>query len=127
VCDRTTLIDQTSATADRYGLSAHGVVQADHWRTDYSKPFQIASAQTLARRQWPMADVIIIDEAHTQLKAWTEYIGTTQAAVIGLSATPFSPGLGKLFSNLVNATTMSELTQSACWCRCACSRAPRPT
>jgi len=112
VCDRTTLIDQTSATADRYGLSAHGVIQANHWRTDYAKPFQIASAQTLARRQWPMVDVIIIDEAHTQLKAWTEFIPTTKAAVIGLSATPFSSGLGKLFSNLVNATTMHELTQS---------------
>lgn len=112
VCDRTTLIDQTSATADRYGLSAHGVIQANHWRTDYSKPFQIASAQTLARREWPMADVIIIDEAHTQLKAWTEYLPKTQAAVIGLSATPFSSGLGKLFTNLVNATTMHDLTQS---------------
>jgi len=112
VCDRTTLIDQTSATADRYGLSAHGVIQANHWRTDYAKPFQIASAQTLARREWPMADVIIIDEAHTKLKAWTEFIPTAKAAVIGLSATPFSPGLGKLFTNLVNATTMHELTQS---------------
>jgi DNA repair protein RadD len=112
VCDRTTLIDQTSATADRYGLSAHGIVQADHWRTDYSKPFQIASAQTLARRQWPEADVIIVDEAHTKLKAWTEHIPSCRAAVIGLSATPFSTGLGKLFTNLVNATTMHELTQS---------------
>jgi len=112
VCDRTTLIDQTSATADRYGLSAHGVIQANHWRTDYSKPFQIASAQTLARREWPMADVVIIDEAHTQLKAWTEFIPATKAAVIGLSATPFSSGLGKLFTNLVNATTMHDLTQS---------------
>jgi DNA repair protein RadD len=112
VCDRTTLIDQTSATADRYGLSAHGVIQANHWRTDYAKPFQIASAQTLARREWPMVDVIIIDEAHTQLKAWTEFLPKTQAAVIGLSATPFSPGLGKLFSNLVNATTMHDLTES---------------
>ena len=112
VCDRTTLIDQTSATADRYGLSAHGIIQASHWRTDYSRPFQIASAQTLARRAWPEADVIIIDEAHTQLKAWTEYVNTTKAVVIGLSATPFSPGLGKLFTNLVNATTMNELTQS---------------
>lgn len=112
VCDRTTLIDQTSATADRYGLSAHGVIQASHWRTDYSKPFQIASAQTLARRQWPDADVIIVDEAHTKLKAWTEHIPTCRAVVIGLSATPFSPGLGKLFTNLVNATTMHELTQS---------------
>ncbi|RYH71155.1 MAG: DEAD/DEAH box helicase [Alcaligenaceae bacterium] len=112
VCDRTTLIDQTSATADRYGLSAHGVIQANHWRTDYSKPFQIVSAQTLARRQWPEADVIIVDEAHTQLKAWTEHICNTRAAVIGLSATPFSSGLGKLFTNLVNACTMQDLTES---------------
>ena len=92
VCDRTTLIDQTSATADRYGLSAHGIIQANHWRTDYSRPFQIASAQTLARREWPEADVIIIDEAHTQLKGWTEHIGTCRAAVIGLSATPCRRG-----------------------------------
>ena len=112
VCDRTTLIDQTSATADRYGLAAHGVIQADHWRTDYSKPFQIASAQTLARRQWPDADVIIIDEAHTQLKSWTEHIPDCRAAVIGLSATPFSKGLGHLFTNLVNATTMHDLTET---------------
>ena len=112
VCDRTTLIDQTSATADRYGLSAHGVIQADHWRTDYSRQFQIASAQTLGRRQWPDADVIIIDEAHTKHEAWTSHIENCRAAVIGLSATPFSTGLGKLFSNLVNATTMNELTQS---------------
>lgn len=112
VCDRTTLIDQTSATADRYGLAAHGVIQADHWRTDWSKSFQIASAQTLARRQWPDADVIIVDEAHTQLKSWTDHIPDCRAAVIGLSATPFSKGLGKLFTNLVNATTMHDLTES---------------
>ena len=112
VCDRTTLIDQTSATADRYGLSAHGIIQADHWRTDYSKPFQIASAQTLARRQWPEADVIIVDEAHTKHEAWVSHITACKAAVIGLSATPFSTGLGKIFSNLVNATTMHDLTQS---------------
>ena len=34
VCDRTTLIEQTSATADRLGLGAHGIIKADHWRTD---------------------------------------------------------------------------------------------
>lgn len=112
VCDRTTLINQTSEAADRYGLSAHGVIQANHWRFNPSFPFQIASAQTLARRSWPDADVIIIDEAHTQLSAWTEYIPTCSASVIGLSATPFSPGLGKLFTNLINATTMHDLTES---------------
>jgi superfamily II DNA or RNA helicase len=34
------------------------------------------------------------------------------AAVIGLSATPFSAGLGKIFTNLINATTMHDLTES---------------
>jgi DNA repair protein RadD len=112
VCDRTTLINQTSATADGYGLTEHGIIQADHWRANSEMKFQIASAQTLARRSWPECDVVIIDEAHTQLKVWVEYAKQCQAAVIGLSATPFSPGLAKIFSNLINATTMHELTQS---------------
>jgi len=112
VADRTTLINQTSEAADKYGLAAHGIMQASHWRANRSMPFQIASAQTIARREWPDADVIIIDECHTQMAAWTEYIPTCRAAVIGLSATPFSKGLGKLFSRLVNATTMHDLTQS---------------
>lgn len=112
VCDRTTLINQTSAVADSYGLSAHGIIQSSHWRTDLRLPFQIASVQTLARRQWPDVDVIIVDEAHTQYSAWTEHVMTCKAKVIGLSATPFSAGLGKLFSNMVNAATMHDLTES---------------
>jgi superfamily II DNA or RNA helicase len=113
VCDRTTLINQTSKAADKYGLKAHGIIQADNARTDASFPFQIASAQTLAaRRNWPKADLIVIDEAQTQLKVWTEYVMKTEASVIGLSATPFSKGLGKIFSNLILAGTMAELTQS---------------
>lgn len=112
MCDRTTLINQTSAVADEYGLSAHGVIQSDHWRTDSQSPFQIASCQTLANRGWPSADVIVIDEAHTQYKAWTEHVQDCGASIIGLSATPFSAGLGKIFTNLVNAATMHELTES---------------
>lgn len=111
VCDRTTLINQTSKAADGYGLAAHGVVQANHWRRN-DAPFQIASVQTLDKREyWPAADVVIIDEAHTKHAAWAEFIMNTKAACIGLSATPFTVGLGKLFSNLINATTMNELTQ----------------
>ena len=112
MCDRTTLINQTSETCDRYGLSNHGIIQADHWRTRPQHALQIASAQTLARRKWPQADVIIVDECHTQLKAWTEHIPRTNAVVVGLSATPFSPGLGKLFSRVVNAASMNELVGS---------------
>lgn len=112
VCDRTTLINQTSEVADQYGLSAHGIIQANHWRVDRDARFQIASCQTLARRGWPDVDVIVIDEAHTQYKAWTDHVQACRSVIIGLSATPFSPGLGKIFTHLVNAATMHDLTES---------------
>ncbi len=111
VCDRTTLINQTSAVADSYGLSAHSVMQARHWRFRPDSTFQIASAQTLARRGWPDADVIVIDECHTLYKSWTEHVASCSSAVIGLSATPFSAGMGNIFSRLVNAATMDQLTK----------------
>jgi len=112
VCDRTALINQTSAVADRYGLTAHGIIQANHWRRDNSLPFQIASIQTLGKRQyWPESDLIIIDECHSMYAAWTEYIERTKAAVIGLTATPFTDGLGNLFDGVVNAATMDQLTK----------------
>lgn len=113
LCDRTTLINQTSAVADRYGLVDHGIIQADHWRRRPDKLLQIASVQTIAKRAyWPQVDVLVVDEAHTTFKAWTEFAQATQAVVIGLSATPFTAGLGKIFSNLINATTMWDLTQN---------------
>jgi DNA repair protein RadD len=113
LCDRTTLINQTSDVADKYGLREHGVIQANHWRRDPDMLLQIASVQTIAKRAfWPSLDVLVIDEAHTMYKPWVEYAQSTGAAVIGLSATPFSTGLGKVFSNLINATTMHELTQT---------------
>jgi len=111
VCDRTTLIEQTIEVARSYGLHRFGVIQGGHPLYDLREPFQIASVQTLARRRWPEVDTIVIDEAHTQYKAWTEHIQTTTARVIGLSATPFSRGLGKLFTNLVNAASMHDLTE----------------
>lgn len=112
VCDRTALINQTSATADRYGLVRHAVIQANHPRRDNSMPLQIASVQTLgARGYWPECDVVIIDECHTMHSAWVDYVNRTSAAVIGLTATPFTKGLGNIFTNVVNAASMDELTR----------------
>lgn len=112
VCDRNALINQTSAVADRYGLTNHAIVQATHWRRDTRMPFQIASIQTIAKREfWPESDLIIIDECHSTYEAWTDYIDKTSAAVIGLTATPFTAGLGNLFDGVVNAATMDELTR----------------
>ena len=109
LCDRTTLINQTSEVADRYGMHEHGIIQANHWRKRPDDLFQIASVQTIAKREyWPKLDVLVVDEAHTTYKAWTEFAKETGAAVVGLSATPFTVGMGKIFTNLVNATKIGR-------------------
>jgi DNA repair protein RadD len=110
LCDRTSLVEQTSAVADSYGLD-HGIIQGSHARTSGSKPFQIATAQTLNVRRWPECDLLIVDEAHTRYKVWTDKATSGDSWVIGLSATPFADGLGSVFSRLVCPTTMHELTK----------------
>jgi DNA repair protein RadD len=112
LCDRRSLIEQTSVVADAYGLTDHGIIQGDHVRQDWSRPLQIASVQTIMSRGWPATDVLIVDEAHTQHETWVKFAMESAARVIGLSATPFSAGLGKIFTNLINAATMHELTES---------------
>lgn len=113
VCDRITLINQTSENADQYGLHNHGIVQADHWRRDNELPFQIASVQTIqARGYWPHADLVVIDEAHILHAAHKELLKSGHVPVIGLTATPCTKGLGKYFTNVVNAATMHELTEA---------------
>ena len=66
--DRLTLLDQTIDKFIEMGIPV-GVVQGDHPMFNPSAPVQVASAQTVARRdrsQWPQADLYIIDEAHTK-------------------------------------------------------------
>lgn len=111
LCDRITLIDQTSQRADEYGLRDHGVIQGDHFRQDWSRRLQIASVQTIENRGWPETDVLIVDEAHTLRDTWVKFAKERAARVIGLSATPFSRGLGDIFTKLVSPTTMDELTR----------------
>lgn len=112
MCDRRTLIQQTARTAYKYGIRDQSIIMGDAW-SEYRPEarLQICSAQTIERRQWPEADLILVDEAHTKLKVWTEYVRQTKAIVIGLSATPFSKGLGLYFDRLVNVTTMGDLTR----------------
>ena len=113
LCDRKTLIKQTSKVADELGLSAHGIIQAKNPRMNLKLRFQIGSVQTVQRRGIPDGfDVVVIDEAHTLYKAISKHIQSCTAHVIGLSATPFSSGLGNIYSNLINAATMYDLTEA---------------
>lgn len=108
VVDRKSLIHQTSAAFDMHGID-HGVVQADHPRYRPSIPTQVCSVQTLARRQWPEADLIIVDEAHAMSKVVVARLGPRTSRALGLTATPFTKGLGKLYDHVVNVTTTNQL------------------
>ena len=111
ICDRITLIDQTSRTLDLYGIP-HGVIQAGHWRRRPWERVQVASIQTISRRNWPVADLIIVDEAHTISKTVADRIGKRDTTVIGLTATPFTKGLGKLYDAVVTSTTTNKLIEA---------------
>ena len=110
ICDRVSLVDQTSATLDRYGVP-HGVIQADHWRWRPYEYVQVISAQTLARRKIDNEPkLIVIDECHTVFKSVADAINRyPNAVVVGLTATPFTKGLSNIFSNVVNSTTTDKL------------------
>src|SRR5271169_4552678 len=58
------LVDQTVQAFWDEGICDVGVIQGAHPMTDWSKPVQVASVQTLQRRQIPGFDVAIIDECH---------------------------------------------------------------
>lgn len=108
VVDRLSLIDQSSATFDRYGLT-HGVIQGGHPRWAPAFPLQLCSIQTLARRRWPQSDVDVFDEAHVLHKAHKARMEKEHSIVIGLTATPFTRGLGKWFDSVINVTTTRTL------------------
>ena len=102
IADRRVLIFQTAAVAKSIGICEYSIFMADDPRYDPDSRFQIASVQTIAQRGWPEADLYIIDEAHTMMKAWTDKINSHPGAFIGLSATPFG-ALKKYFGSIVNA------------------------
>src|SRR5688572_21618725 len=63
------LIDQSVEKLYAEGVKGVGVIQANHIKTNYARPIQVASVQTLQRREVPAADEIIIDEVHR----WYEF------------------------------------------------------
>ena len=108
------LIDQTFERFRENGIdpAQMGVIQGDHaWRRPHA-PVQIASVQTLARRTLPESDVVVIDEAHVRFKLYDTWMADPawqKVPFIGLSATPWSRGLGKLFDDLIRPISITDL------------------
>jgi superfamily II DNA or RNA helicase len=108
--DRVVLCDQTSKRLEKYDI-AHGVLQSGHWRYRPYENIQVCSAQTLERRgSFPGLNLLIVDECHQTREQTVQFIkDNPDVKVIGLTATPFTKGLGKIYDNVVSVVTTKQL------------------
>lgn len=110
ILDRIILCDQTSQRLEKYSID-HGVLQSGHWRYRPYEHIQVCSAQTLEKRgSFPGLTVMIVDECHAMRGQTVEFIkNNPDIKVIGLSATPFTKGLGNVYKNVVSTVTTEQL------------------
>src|SRR6185312_14143024 len=112
VVPQLSLIDQTFTRFVENGISPGdmGVMQADHpWRRP-AAPLQICSVQTVDRRGFPEVKFVIVDEAHIRFKAIDRWVATRPDVLFfGLSATPWSRGMGEIWDDLIVPTTLADL------------------
>jgi DNA repair protein RadD len=111
--DRIVLCDQTSQRLDKYSID-HGVLQSGHWRYRPSELIQVCSAQTIEKRgSFPGLSLLIVDECHQSRTQTIEFIkNNPNIKVVGLTATPFTKGLGTTYSNVVSPITTKKLVDA---------------
>lgn len=131
-CSHLSLIDQTVEGFYREGIVDVGVFQGNHHMMNFSKPVQIASIQTInARKLFPQSDIVIIDECHVLFDAHKRWLADESYAprydadgkrmnpgvvFIGMSATPYTKGLGRHFDTLLTVATTQELIAKGILC-----------
>ncbi len=90
VAHRMELIDQCVDELAKVGISNVGVIRADDKRTNPEASVQVASIQTLARRDKPPAGLVFIDEAHRAVS--DSYLALLEhyksSIILGFTATP---------------------------------------
>jgi superfamily II DNA or RNA helicase len=111
-CPAITLVEQTLKSFENEGIYDIGIIQAQHERTDWNAQVQIASVQTLIRRALPDVDFILIDEAHENFDKLNERLDSDawkDKIAIGLSATPWTKGMGLRWTKLIIVATIQDL------------------
>ena len=114
VVPRTSLVDQAYKDFQQVLDVPISVIRGQDERINLSLPIQIATIQTLARRikKYPelfcQYDLMICDEAHIRFDSIKDIDAKW---IIGLSATPYSKGLGLFYDDLVKSIPAKELTE----------------
>jgi DNA repair protein RadD len=113
VVPRIALVDQTVEEFYKEEIRDVGVIQANHPLTDWSKPIQVCSIDTVrSKGVFPEANVVIFDEAHLFYEAHKKWMKEKPNTIfIALSATPWTKGLGKYFDSLLVIATTKELIE----------------
>lgn len=110
ILDRRNLVNQTSQRLDKYRIP-HGVMMAGSGRMHGYEKIQICSAQTLEKRGAASnLQVLFVDEAHQIRTETKRFIANNPSLrVIGLSASPLTKGLGKVFTHVVSPISTNKL------------------
>lgn len=110
------LVNQAVESFREAGVWRVGVIQAKHEMTNWDMPVQVASIQSLMRRTIPPSDIVMIDECH---QFWHKFYPRwfldptwKNIPIIGLSATPWTKGLGAYFHRLIIAGTTEQMIEA---------------
>jgi superfamily II DNA or RNA helicase len=112
-CPAISLIDQTVKAFESEGIRDIGVMQSQHIRTDREAQIQVASVQTLIKRELPDVDFMILDEIHRTFKGLNEMLDGPwkDKIAIGLTATPWVKGMGLRWTKLIIPATIPQLIE----------------
>ena len=108
------LVMQTSQRLDRYRIP-HAVLMAGSKRMHMYELIHICSIQTLEKRGTASNyRYVVIDECHMMRKSFSKYMDAHPEIIfIGLSATPLTKGLGKIWQCVVCPTTTNALVSDS--------------
>lgn len=109
VVHRTELVEQIAERLTQFGVNV-GIISANI-KASPDDDVQVATIQTLSRREYPPADIVIIDECHhakaaTYRKLWDIY---PESRFLGVTATPVrinGEGFDDLFDTLISLGTL---------------------
>lgn len=127
VVNRNVLLEQTKETFETlFGFDC-SIVQGDTV-PNLKSHVQLATIQTLHNRLNSKHDFVrtsfencpvklaIIDEAHLSFKGYESVAESWGSLMIGLTATPFSKGMGRFWDSMVRPRSMVELIKDGTLC-----------